>query len=51
MEILETSAYDEGEPSALRGSISEDLGCLVAIDDFGAGESNFERIWRLKRTS
>jgi EAL domain-containing protein (putative c-di-GMP-specific phosphodiesterase class I) len=25
-----------------------DLGCLVAIDDFGAGESNFSRIWRLK---
>ncbi|MBC7803143.1 MAG: EAL domain-containing protein, partial [Candidatus Parcubacteria bacterium] len=24
------------------------LGCLVAIDDFGAGESNFNRIWRLK---
>lgn len=25
-----------------------ELGCLVAIDDFGAGESNFSRIWRLK---
>jgi hypothetical protein len=25
-----------------------ELGCLVAIDDFGAGESNFARIWRLK---
>jgi EAL domain-containing protein (putative c-di-GMP-specific phosphodiesterase class I) len=24
------------------------IGCLVAIDDFGAGHSNFNRIWRLK---
>lgn len=24
------------------------LGCLIAIDDFGAGSSNFDRIWRLK---
>ncbi|WP_022665018.1 EAL domain-containing protein [Desulfospira joergensenii] len=24
------------------------LGCLVAIDDFGAGHSNFNRIWNLK---
>lgn len=25
-----------------------DLGCLIAIDDFGAGHSNFQRIWRIK---
>ncbi|MFE8072195.1 EAL domain-containing protein [Marinobacteraceae bacterium S3BR75-40.1] len=24
------------------------LGCLTAIDDFGAGHSNFERIWNLR---
>lgn len=24
------------------------LGCLIAIDDFGAGHSNFDRIWTLK---
>ncbi|MEW5790681.1 MAG: EAL domain-containing protein [Pseudomonadota bacterium] len=24
------------------------LGCLVAIDDFGAGHSNFDRIWHLQ---
>jgi EAL domain-containing protein (putative c-di-GMP-specific phosphodiesterase class I) len=23
------------------------IGCLIAIDDFGAGHSNFERIWNL----
>lgn len=47
VEILETSAYDEEN---LAGCVQyfRDLGCLVAIDDFGAGESNFERIWRLK---
>jgi EAL domain-containing protein (putative c-di-GMP-specific phosphodiesterase class I) len=25
-----------------------ELGCLIVIDDFGAGHSNFDRIWRLK---
>lgn len=24
------------------------LGCLIAIDDFGAGHSNFDRIWELQ---
>lgn len=24
------------------------LGCLLAIDDFGAGPSNFDRIWRIQ---
>jgi len=24
------------------------IGCLIAIDDFGAGHSNFERIWNLQ---
>jgi EAL domain-containing protein (putative c-di-GMP-specific phosphodiesterase class I) len=24
------------------------LGCLIAIDDFGAGHSNFDRIWDLQ---
>lgn len=27
--------------------IYKELGCLVAIDDFGAGHSNFDRIWRI----
>jgi EAL domain-containing protein (putative c-di-GMP-specific phosphodiesterase class I) len=25
----------------------KNLGCLIAIDDFGAGQSNFDRIWSL----
>jgi len=26
----------------------KDQGCLIALDDFGAGHSNFDRIWTLK---
>lgn len=25
-----------------------DMGCMIAIDDFGAGHSNFERVWSLQ---
>ncbi|GAB6040591.1 sensor domain-containing phosphodiesterase [Endothiovibrio diazotrophicus] len=46
VEILEGAIDDEGRLAAAveyyRG-----LGCLVAVDDFGAGHSNFDRIWRL----
>jgi EAL domain-containing protein (putative c-di-GMP-specific phosphodiesterase class I) len=46
-EILETPIPEHVELAEaiahLRG-----LGALVALDDFGAGHSNFERIWRLK---
>ncbi len=46
-EIIETRTFDEGLLArAVEGF--RDLGCLVAIDDFGAGESNFERVWRLR---
>lgn len=47
IEIMETAIPDE---DALEKTVShyQDLGCMVAIDDFGAGHSNFERIWRLK---
>jgi len=46
IEILEGSITEE---TALAESLTyyRDLGCLIAIDDFGAGHSNFERIWRL----
>ncbi|MGJ8693081.1 MAG: EAL domain-containing protein [Thalassotalea sp.] len=26
----------------------KNMGCMLAIDDFGAGHSNFERVWNLK---
>ena len=47
VEILEGQIQDE---SLLVDAAEyyKELGCLVAIDDFGAGHSNFERIWRIK---
>lgn len=46
VEILENEITDEG---LLAEAVSyyRELGCLVAIDDFGAGHSNFDRILRL----
>lgn len=47
IEILEKSIYDE---SILSAAINyyKNLGCLVAIDDFGASNSNFDRIWHIQ---
>ncbi|WP_417228425.1 EAL domain-containing protein [Amphritea sp.] len=47
VEILETEVQDHG---ALKHYIDHlhQLNCLVAIDDFGAGHSNFDRIWQLE---
>jgi EAL domain-containing protein (putative c-di-GMP-specific phosphodiesterase class I) len=47
VEILEGYLLDEEKLDAAV-SFYRDLGCLIAIDDFGAGHSNFQRIWRLK---
>lgn len=46
IEILEKSIQEE---SLLASAVNyyKNLGCLVAIDDFGAGHSNFDRIWHL----
>lgn len=46
VEILEGQINDE---SQLAESINyyRDMGCLIAIDDFGVGHSNFNRLWRL----
>lgn len=47
VEILEQGIYDE---SILSAAVSyyKNLGCLVAIDDFGASHSNFDRIWNIQ---
>ncbi|MDA8092415.1 MAG: EAL domain-containing protein [Betaproteobacteria bacterium] len=47
VEILEGEIQDEG---ALAEAVAyyRELGCLVAIDDFGAGHSNLERVWRIR---
>ncbi|MCG7198995.1 EAL domain-containing protein [Marinobacter pelagius] len=46
MEIVEQPTDDA---ERLRETVAyyRELGCLTAIDDFGAGHSNFERIWNL----
>jgi EAL domain-containing protein (putative c-di-GMP-specific phosphodiesterase class I) len=46
MEIVEQPT-DDAEKLKETVSYYQQLGCLTAIDDFGAGHSNFERIWNL----
>lgn len=47
IEILEQNIQDE---SILSSAVNyyKELGCLVAIDDFGASHSNFDRIWNIQ---
>lgn len=47
VELIETPFEDEGR-LASAVEYYRKLGCLVVIDDFGAGYSNFDRIWQLK---
>jgi len=47
VELIETPFEDEKRLAAAVEHYRE-LGCLIVIDDFGAGYSNFDRIWRLK---
>jgi len=46
MEIVEQPT-DDAERLKDTVAYYRKLGCLTAIDDFGAGHSNFERIWNL----
>lgn len=47
VEILEKGIYDE---SILSAAVNyyKTLGCLIAIDDFGASHSNFDRVWNIQ---
>ncbi|MGM0594855.1 MAG: EAL domain-containing protein [Pseudomonadota bacterium] len=47
VEILENAIQDE---ALLAETVDyyRDIGCLVALDDFGAGHSNFDRIIRIR---
>lgn len=47
IEIIEDAATDKHK---LLDAINyyKKMGCMIAIDDFGAGHSNFERVWNLQ---
>ena len=47
IEILESEISDRDYLKSLILHFRS-MGCLIAIDDFGAGHSNFERIWELE---
>ncbi|WP_438970370.1 EAL domain-containing protein [Methylophaga sp.] len=47
IEILESAIDDRVYLKQLIKHF-RDMGCLIAIDDFGAGHSNFDRIWELQ---
>lgn len=48
--VIEIIESEVGDQAQLKRFISHfrELGCLIAIDDFGAGHSNFDRIWDLE---
>ncbi|MCG2580647.1 MAG: EAL domain-containing protein [Marinobacter sp.] len=47
--VIEIVEQPTDDADKLRETVAyyKKLGCLTAIDDFGAGHSNFERIWNL----
>lgn len=46
IEILEDDIRDE-QLLASAVEYYRELGCIIAIDDFGAGNSNFNRVWQI----
>jgi len=47
IEILESQVDDRAHLLTFIRKLKQ-LGCLIAIDDFGAGHSNFDRVWELE---
>jgi EAL domain-containing protein (putative c-di-GMP-specific phosphodiesterase class I) len=47
VEILESQVADRAYLVSFIRNLKK-LGCLIAIDDFGAGHSNFDRVWELE---
>lgn len=47
IELLEKDVRDSAEFEKAVAYFRE-LGCLIALDDFGAGSSNFDRVWSLR---
>ncbi len=48
LEILESSEIYDEELSSMNLQILRNRGALIAIDDFGAGYANFDRIFKLQ---
>lgn len=47
IEVLESALH--GDRDLFRAmDFYRELGCLIAVDDFGSGHSNLDRVWRLK---
>ncbi len=47
VEVLEEAVRDTAEFESAVAFFRE-LGCLIALDDFGAGSSNFDRVWKIR---
>ncbi len=47
VEVLESTLPDDADFERRIDELRE-LGCLVSLDDFGAGHSNFDRVFRLR---
>jgi len=47
IEVLESTLPDDAQFDRRIDELRE-LGCLVSLDDFGAGHSNFDRVFRLR---
>ena len=47
IEVLEDAVRDDADFAAAVER-TRARGCLIALDDFGAGHSNFDRVWRLR---
>jgi len=47
IEVVESAIADEATLAAAV-QFYRNLGCLIALDDFGAGHSNFGRIWSIE---
>ena len=47
IEVLESTLPDDADFDRRIDALRE-LGCLVSLDDFGAGHSNFDRVFRLR---
>lgn len=47
IEVLEDAVHDDADFAAAL-ALARAQGCLIALDDFGAGHSNFDRVWRMR---